>query len=148
MIYPKNLIENFIQADKNAKGENVFCSNGHLINANLDCNFPPSHRIKQGYKRVAIIEGCGGYCLRPKHLNIDELLDFSSAPDKAWLIDDLWISGNLSKNKISKYQIASGKRKSLYQSLEPAISENRLEVSKNILSFFKDCFTKEELIID
>lgn len=145
MIYPKNLIQNFIAADRQAKGEHVFCANGHLINANLDCNFPASRRIKSGQNRVAVIEGCGGYCLRPKHLALDSLVDFNNAPDKAWLIDDLWISGNLSKNKILKYQIASGKRKSLLQSMQPAIIGARAELSNKILNYFKNYWAEDEL---
>jgi len=64
-----------------------------------------SHKIK-GAKRVGVITGCGGYVFSPQvmaSINTRELLDYDSAPKECRLMDDIWLSGHLSRWGISKF---------------------------------------------
>lgn len=137
MLYPRDLVEAFVISDRDFKRDAVFCSSGHLIPRNLVFfDSPRKRRVKKGKKRVAIIEGCGGYCLRPGFLDIDELAKEDSAPEGALTMDDIWISGHLSRRNIQKYQIPAGKRKSLPQTITPAIVGPRAEISDGLLEYF------------
>jgi hypothetical protein len=42
---------------------------------------------------VDILMGCHGYLIRPRHLDLDRLFDYSQAPPEAFFADDIWISG-------------------------------------------------------
>lgn len=55
-------------------------------------------RLKIPYQ-VDIVQGYSGYLLKPKYFNIDELIDYDSAPVELRFVDDVWISA---KSKVAK----------------------------------------------
>jgi hypothetical protein len=59
-------------------------------------------------------------------------------------MDDIWFSGHLSRNGITKVQIASGKRYSLPQALEPAITGDRVKLSNDLLDYFSEDWRDSE----
>lgn len=137
MIYPKRLIEQLYAADQQAQGTKVFCANGHTIPKNHHFFASPSDkRLKSGTKRVAIIEGCGGYSVRSVHFDLDALKALDAIPTQAAKMDDIWFSGHLSKRSIEKVQIATGRRYSLPQAQVPAITGVRTKASNMLLDFF------------
>jgi hypothetical protein len=145
MIYPKNLVECFFKADQESNGKKVFCANGHPIVKNHHFFESPSDkRIKTGQRRVAIIEGCGGYSLHPKYFNIRDLKSLSGAPEGAMRMDDIWFSGHLSRRNIEKIQIATKPRHSLPQATIPAIIGPRVELSDTLLDFFSKDWHPDE----
>ncbi len=145
MIYPKDLIENFYKADQQSRGGKVFCASGHLITKNHHFFESPSgRRIKLGRRRVAIIEGCGGYSVRPKHFNIEILKSLNDAPNNAMRMDDIWFSGHLSRRGIEKIKIATGRRHGLPQSMEAAITGPREALSDALLDFFSEDWHSDE----
>ena len=145
MIYPRDLIEQFFKADQQSYGGKVFCSSGHLITKNHHFFESPSgRRIKVGRRRVAIIEGCGGYSVRPKHFNIETLKSLNDAPNNAMRMDDIWFSGHLSRRGIEKIKIATGRRHGLPQSMEAAITGPREALSDALLDFFSEDWHSDE----
>ena len=145
MIYPKNLVERFLKADQQSNGGKVFCANGHPIVQNHHFFESPSDkRIRSGERRVAIIEGCGGYSLRPRHFDIKDLKSLKGAPDGAMRMDDIWFSGHLSRRNIEKIQISTKPRHSLPQATVPAITGPRVELSDALLDFFSKDWHSEE----
>ncbi len=145
MIYPKDLIENFFKADQQSHGKKVFCASGHPITKNHHFfESPPGRRITDGSCRVAIIEGCGGYSLRPKHFNIETLKSLDGAPDNAMRMDDIWFSGHLSRRNIEKIKIATSRRHGLPQSMEAAITGPRETLSNALLDFFSGDWHPDE----
>ena len=66
---------------------------------------------------VDFVLGCGGILVKPSFFD-QSLLDYSPAPPAAFYVDDIWINGNLAKNKISRYVISlSGKEPVFFPTL-------------------------------
>jgi hypothetical protein len=55
-------------------------------------------------KRTAVMTGCGSYLIQPRFFD-SSLWDYSDAPDGAFYMDDIWISGCLERNGVEKYII-------------------------------------------
>ena len=148
MLYPKDLIKSFMNADSEMAGRCVaFCANGHPIARNLNfADSPSDKRIKKGNRRVAVVEGCGGYCVRSRYFDLGALEDISKAPNGAIIMDDIWISGHLSRQGVSKIQIPTSKRKSLFQSDIVAIPSERLNLNNKMLEYFSQDWKEEELV--
>lgn len=146
MIYAPTLLESLVAADRQAKGRAVFCGNGHPITRNLRFFDHPSDKaISVGQRRVAIVEGCGGYTLRPQHFDCAALTALDGVPAGALRNDDIWVSGLLSRRGIPKYQIPVGKRHSLPQAETSAIGGARAEASDALLRYFERDWAEDEI---
>jgi Glycosyl transferase family 2 len=53
-------------------------------------------------RQVAVITGCGSYLIQPRFFD-SRLWDYSAAPDGAFYMDDIWISGCLDRKGVEKY---------------------------------------------
>jgi hypothetical protein len=148
MYYSENLITDLMAADIKSNGQQVFCINGFLIGRDLKSESAVTDRIlSSGCKKVAIVEGCGGYILRSYHLDCNSLLNLEHAPARAFFDDDVWISGHLSKAGIEKIQITTGKRKSLVNTTVPAIdntTSNRSQLRTDIMHYFATDWKHDE----
>lgn len=144
MFYSSDLLETLVAADKKYSTASI-CINGLRVPKSLVSADRESDRdLKSGERRVAIVEGCGGYTLRPRYFKTD-LFDLTDAPLRAFFDDDFWISGHLSKNKIPKYQVSlRGKRKSLVNTLESAISGDREALQTQMMNYFANDWADEE----
>ncbi|HXY53367.1 MAG TPA: glycosyltransferase family A protein [Nitrospirota bacterium] len=140
MYYSKDMISDLMAADMKADGKHVFCINGFLLPRDLKSESIGSDKaLKSGTRKVAVIEGCGGYILRSNHLDWKLLLNLENAPARALFDDDIWFSGHLSKAGVDKIQIPTGKRKSLVNSHKgSAISGDRWQLQSDLMIFFKD----------
>lgn len=140
MYYSKNMISDLMAADMKSNGKHVFCINGFLLPRDLKSESIESDKaLKSGTRKVAVIEGCGGYLLRSNHLDWKLLLDLENAPKRALFDDDIWFSGHLSKAGVDKIQIPTGKRKSLINSQKgTAISGDRRQLQSDLMLFFKN----------
>lgn len=149
MYYAPNLVEKLVAADSrpqlNLSKRTSFCINGLLLPRDLLSRSRPSDKeIKSGVKRVAIVEGCGGYTVRPSYFNLSDLMDTSRAPERCLYDDDFWISGHLSRNNIAKFQIPAGRRKSLVNTITSAISGDREALQTAMMRHFKNDWKPEE----
>ena len=140
MYYSKNLVSDLMAADGKSNGRQVFCINGFLMPKDLKVGSIGSDKaLKSGTRKVAVIEGCGGYILRSNHLDWKLLLELDNAPGKALFDDDTWFSGHLSKAGIDKIQIPTGRRRSLISSHKgSAIGDFKWQVRTDLMLFFKD----------
>lgn len=146
MYYPNNLIESLSLADENSKRKSSFCINGFKIPSNLkSASIPSDKAIKIGQKRIGVVEGCGGYSLRGSFVELKSLKETQGAPDRSLFDDDIWISGHMSRKKTSKFQIVSGKRKSLINTIESAISGDRSKLQTQLMTYFKNDWDQEEI---
>lgn len=146
MYYSDKLIEDLITAEKKSDGKKVFCINGFKVPEDLQSASRPSDKaIKSGERKVAVIEGCGGYTLRPSFVTVDQLSDLSNAPKRSHFDDDIWLSGHLSRAKVEKIQIATGKRKSLVNTIESAISGDRAQLQTDVMEHFKSDWKSDEI---
>lgn len=145
MFYHETLLEQLIQADKATAGTKCCCANGFKIPKSLlaeDC--VGDKRIQSGYRSVGVMQGAGGYTVRAHFLDPCVLRNLNSAPERALFEDDVWFSGHLSRNKISKIQIPTNKRKSLVNTLESAITGDRSKLMTNLLQHFAKDWEAEE----
>jgi hypothetical protein len=108
-IYPSNSIE--IYRHYNAKlTDAALCFRGGPIPRSLNWR---DNKMEFGVdlqrpKRTAVMTGCGSYLIQPRFFD-SSLWDYSAAPDGAFYMDDIWISGCLERNGVDKYIIpASG----------------------------------------
>ncbi len=146
MYYASNLIECLMLADASANGEAAYCINGAKVPSNLESTSVASDKeIKSGMARVAIMEGCGGYTLRPTFVNLKELLETENAPSRSLYDDDIWMSGHLSRQNIRKYKIPTGRRKSLINTIESAITGDRAKLQTDLMRYFKLDWKPDEI---
>ncbi len=140
MYYSKNLISDLMAADTKSNGKHVFCINGFLLPKDLKWESIGSDKaLKSGTRKVAVIQGCGGYILRSYHLDWKLLLDLENAPKRALFDDDIWFSGHLSKAGVDKIQIPTGRRKSLVNSQKGSvISGDRWQLQSDLMLYFKN----------
>jgi glycosyltransferase involved in cell wall biosynthesis len=55
-------------------------------------------------RSVAVITGCGSYLIQPRFFG-ESLWDYSEAPQGAFYMDDIWISGWLARGKVKRYAV-------------------------------------------
>ena len=102
MFYHPALLRQLVDAEAGGSGRECFCANGLLLPRSLraqDCR--GDRALKSGRRRVAVVQGAGGYCLRADLLDPEALLDLRGAPARAWFDDDVWFSGHLSRNAVA-----------------------------------------------
>jgi len=103
--YPRNALELFLHYH-NKMPDAALCFRGALIPRNLVWFLPKIFRASQirETKRVAVITGTAGYFIQPRFFD-SGLWDYSRAPANAFYVDDIWISGYLSRRGIEKYVV-------------------------------------------
>jgi len=102
-VYPDTFIETF-QHYARAMPDAALSLRG--------CSVPPSRRWRdcKEFKGSAVVEpartdvvqGCAGILVRPRFFG-DAVFDYDSAPDEAFFVDDLWISGHLARRRVPAY---------------------------------------------
>lgn len=105
-IYPDTLVSELVAA-ASANPEAAFCMSGWQAPADLIdrpttiwANFwltPPTQlrgRRLAAMQPIDVLMGYAGYIIRPRHLDLAALNDFSMAPSEAFYVDDVWISAH------------------------------------------------------
>lgn len=59
-------------------------------------------------QQIAVVTGCGSYLIQPRFFD-ESLWDYSTAPQSAFYMDDIWISGYLSRRGIDRHVIPAAK---------------------------------------
>ena len=91
---------------------------------------------------AAVITGCGSYLIQPRFFD-EAFWDYSTAPRGAFYMDDIWISGWLSRRGVERYVIpASAMMRSVLRqrwtlSLHD-VPEGRQYHNNNTIAFFRD----------
>ena len=104
-VYPRNALELFLHYH-NEMPDAALGFRGALIPRNFVWFLPKIYRASQiqETKRVAVITGTAGYFIQPRFFD-SALWDYSTAPASAFYVDDIWISGHLSRRGIKKYVV-------------------------------------------
>ena len=64
---------------------------------------------------AAVMTGCGSYLIQPRFFD-DSLWNYSNAPNGAFYMDDIWISGWLSCGGVKRYVVpASAMMRSVWR---------------------------------
>jgi len=104
-IYPAEFVETFWQYSQKLP-DAALSLRGSAMSRTLhwkDCRAFKGTAISQP-AAVEILTGCGGIMVKPKFFAA-EFFDYGNAPAEAFFVDDIWISGNLAKQDISRYVI-------------------------------------------
>ena len=151
-VYPSTLVEKLLSAAKNEP---------HIVHAGRGWQHSPdlkwahtktifSHKIRQPH-RVAVITGCGGYIFSPEllsNMHVQDLVNYSEAPASAKLMDDIWISGHLSRWGIAK-QITPGIpmfRPSMSTLFTPRhLNPARAAKNDEVIAYFRNVWLKDEI---
>jgi hypothetical protein len=104
-IYPSDALEAYLYYNAHLP-EAALCFRGAAMPRSLDWRDAKmifANELREP-KRVAVITGCGSYLIQPRFF--DELLwDYSGAPRGAFYMDDIWISGCLSRGGVERYVV-------------------------------------------
>lgn len=104
-IYPRNSLELYLRYHAQLPNA-ALCFRGGPMPRSLNWRHS---RIQFGVdlqapKRTAVITGCGSYLIQPRFFD-DSVWDYSMAPEGAFYMDDMWISGHLERRGVEKYII-------------------------------------------
>lgn len=142
-VYPSNALELFLYYH-NQMPDAALCFRGALIPRNLVWFLPKLFRASQirELKRVAVITGTAGYFIQPRFFD-SRLWDYSAAPASAFYVDDIWISGCLSRRGVEKYVVpassmmrsvrAQSRTMTLYD-----VPKGSVRANTEVLRFFRD----------
>jgi len=144
-VYPRNALELFLHYHHEMP-DAALCFRGALIPRNFVWFLPKIFRASQirQAKRVAVITGTAGYLIQPRFFD-SELWDYSGAPASAFYVDDIWISGCLSRRGIKKYVVpassmmrsvpAQSRTMTLYH-----VPKGSVRTNSEMLRFFRDAW--------
>ena len=115
-IYPRNALETYLYYSKQLP-DAALCFRGAAMPRSLDWRDARMIRASElrEPKPAAVITGCGSYFIQPRFFD-ESLWDYSKAPDGAFYMDDIWISGWLSRGGVKRYVVpASAMMRSVFR---------------------------------
>jgi hypothetical protein len=102
-IYPADALETYLCYHRELP-DAVLCFRGAPMPSDLKWHKPiitGGDRLREPLK-VAVVTGCGSYFIQPRFFD-DRLWDYRDAPEGAFYMDDIWISGCLDRRGVEKY---------------------------------------------
>jgi hypothetical protein len=104
-VYPRDALETYLHYSGQLP-EAALCFRGAAMPISLDWR---RAKMIKGSKlceprRAAVITGCGSYFIQPTFFD-ESLWDYSKAPRGAFYMDDIWISGCLSRRGVERYVV-------------------------------------------
>src|SRR5437867_5155771 len=104
-VYPRDALETYLHYNKQLP-DAALCFRGAAMPRSLD--WRDARMIKASELRqpeaVAVITGCGSYLIQPRFFD-ESLWDYSKAPKGAFYMDDIWVSGCLTRRKVQRYVV-------------------------------------------
>jgi hypothetical protein len=141
-VYPRDALETYLYYSEQLS-DAALCFRGAAMPATLD--WDDAKMIRAGELReprpVAVITGCGSYLIQPRVFD-KSLWDYSAAPQVAFHIDDIWISGCLSRRGVKRYVVpASAMMRSVFRQ-RWTVSLNKIpgrqKLNNEIIAFFRE----------
>ena len=115
-IYPLDALETHLHYHRQLP-EAALCFRGAAMPLSLDwrdAKMTKASELRQP-EAVAVITGCGSYLIQPRFFD-ESLWDYSQAPRGAFYMDDIWISGWLSRCGVKRYVVpASAMMRSVWR---------------------------------
>lgn len=144
VLYPGDLVARLAAADAHTGGREAICMRGWRIHPALSWSrsvlSEPGSAVRTP---VGILCGHGGYCVRASQLETAALADRVGAPEDCWMMDDVWISGHLSRAGTVKRLIPGSVRYKL--PIEPALGGERERRNDVALAWFARDWREFEL---
>ena len=115
-VYPRDALETYLHYNEQLP-EAALCFRGAAMPRNLDWRHAKMIRASElrQPQPAAVITGCGSYFIQPRFFD-ESLWDYSQAPQGAFYMDDIWISGCLAKRNVKRYVVpASAMMRSVFR---------------------------------
>ena len=143
-LYPRDAIETYLYYNGQLP-DAALCFRGAAMPSTLDWDDAKMIRASElrEPRPVAVITGCGSYLIQPRFFD-ESLWTYSVAPQVAFDIDDIWISGWLSRRDVKRYVVpASAMMKSVLRQ-RWTVSLNKIpgrqKLNNETIAFFRDAW--------
>lgn len=103
--YPRDAVETYLHYNEQLP-DAALCFRGALMPRNFDwrtARMTFGNELREP-RLTSIITGCGSYFIQPRLFD-ESLWDYSGAPGGAFYMDDIWISGCLSRRAVERYVV-------------------------------------------
>jgi len=104
-VYPRDAMETYIHYNQQLPGATL-CFRGAAMPRTLDwrdATMIKGNELREPHS-VAVMTGCGSYLIQPTFFD-ESLWDYSKAPEAAFYMDDIWISGWLARRNVKRYAV-------------------------------------------
>ena len=142
-IYPRNAVETYLYYSKRLP-DAALCFRGAAMPRSLDWRDARMIRARElrEPQPAAVMTGCGSYLIQPRFFD-ESLWDYSNAPNGAFYMDDIWISGWLSRRGVKRYVVpASAMMRSVWRQRRTLslhdVPEGRQYHNNETITFFGD----------
>src|SRR6266581_601660 len=115
-VYPRDALETYLHYNEQLP-DAALCFRGAAMPPNLDWRNAKMIRASElrEPQPAAVITGCGSYLIQPRFFD-ESLWDYSQAPQGAFYMDDIWISGCLTRRNVKRYVVpASAMMRSVFR---------------------------------
>jgi hypothetical protein len=104
-VYPRDALETYLYYSEQLP-EAALCFRGAAMPPSLDwrdAKMIYANELREP-RPAAVITGCGSYLIQPRFFD-ESLWDYSQAPQGAFYMDDIWISGCLNRRDVKRYVV-------------------------------------------
>ena len=142
-VYPRDALETYLHYHAQLL-EAALCFRGAAMPRTLDwrdARMIRGRELRQP-EPAAVMTGCGSYLIQPRFFD-ESLWDYSKAPQAAFFMDDIWISGCLSCRKVKRYVVpASAMMRSVFRQRRTLslhdVPSGRQQNNNETIAFFRD----------
>ena len=142
-IYPPDALATYLHYNAQLGGA-ALCFRGAAMPRTLDwrdARMIKGNQLREP-QRVAVITGCGSFLIQPQFCD-ESLWDYSRAPQAAFYMDDIWISGCLARRNVKRYAVpASVMMRSVWRQRRTLslhdVPNGRQQNNNETIAFFRD----------
>ena len=142
-VYPRDALETYLYYSKRLP-DAALCFRGAAMPRSFDWRDARMIRARElrQPQLAAVMTGCGSYLIQPRSFD-DSLWNYSNAPDGAFYMDDIWISGWLSRGGVKRYVVpASAMMRSVWRQRRTLslhdVPNGRQYHNNETIAFFSD----------
>jgi hypothetical protein len=142
-VYPRDALETYLYFSKQLP-DAALCFRGAAMPQSMDWRDAKMIRASElrQPQPAAVITGCGSYLIQPRFFD-ETVWDYSKAPRGAFYMDDIWISGWLSRRGVKRYVVpASAMMRSVLRQRRTLtlhdVPQGRQHHNNETIAFFGD----------
>jgi glycosyltransferase involved in cell wall biosynthesis len=143
-LYPRDALETYLYYSEQLPNA-ALCFRGAAMPSTLDWDDAKMIYAKDLREPcpVAVITGCGSYLVRARFFD-RSLWDYSGAPSVAFYIDDIWISGWLSRRGVKRYVVPASAMMRSVRRQRRTVSLNKIpgrqKLNNETITFFREAW--------
>src|SRR5436190_18361116 len=143
-LYPRDAVETYLYYNEQLP-DAALCFRGAAMPSTLDWDDAKMIRASElrEPRPVAVITGCGSYLIQPRFFD-ESLWNYSAAPQVAFDIDDIWISGWLSRRGVKRYVVPASAMMRSVRRQRRTVSLNKIhgrqKLNNETIAFFRDAW--------